>query len=263
MTNDDRDRVPTKTVDEFAGRYDDCAREYDDRYDPTEDANDSQNSTYVRLVRLVAHYADPNLPIVPYQKLLWSAPYRVVMESLSEDPVMADLIETHGKLTIEPADDMFRRMAASIINQQLSTASARAIRTRVFDHVEVTPEGMLAADPTELHELGLSESKVEYLKNVADAHQTRGYSVAYFEGMTDEEVIAELTEIKGVGTWTAKMALIFCLGREDVFPVEDLGIHRGMETAYGLTQRDAMIEKAAEWAPYRSYASRYLWRVVD
>lgn len=185
------------------------------------------------------------------------------MEPLSEDPIMAELIEAHGELTIEPADDMFRHMAISIINQQLSTASARAIRKRVFDHVEVTPGGVLAADPAELHKLGLSESKVDYLKNVADAHETRGYSVAYFKGMTDEEVIGELTEIRGVGTWTAKMALIFCLGREDVFPVEDLGIRRGMETAYGITDRDDMVEKAEEWVPYRSYASRYLWRVVD
>ncbi|AUX07836.1 DNA-3-methyladenine glycosylase II [Halalkaliarchaeum desulfuricum] len=185
------------------------------------------------------------------------------MQPLNEDSVMAELIEVHGDVTVEPAEDMFRRMTVSIINQQLSTASARAIRERVFDHVEVTPEGILTAEPEELHDLGLSESKVEYLKNVADAHVENGYSVAYFEGMTDEDVIAELTEIRGVGTWTAKMALIFCLGREDVFPVEDLGIRRGMETAYGITERDAMVQKAEEWAPYRSYASRYLWRAVD
>lgn len=185
------------------------------------------------------------------------------MDPLYEDPAMAALIEEHGEVTVEPAPDTFRRMTVSIINQQLSTASAAAIRERVFDRFEVTPESMLAADPDELRALGLSGSKVEYVKNVAAAFEEDGYSAAYFDGMTDEEVIAELTSIKGVGAWTAKMALIFCLGREDVFPVEDLGIRRGMETVYGIDERPAMVEKASEWAPYRSHASLYLWRSQD
>lgn len=185
------------------------------------------------------------------------------MDPLYEDPVMAELIEEHGEVTVEPADDMFRRMTVSIINQQLSTASASAIRERVFDRFEVTPEAILAADADELRALGLSGSKVEYVKNVASAFAGDGYSVAYFDGMTDEDVIEELTSIRGVGVWTAKMALIFCLGREDVFPVEDLGIRRGMEVAFGIDDRTAMVEKAGEWAPYRSYASLYLWRSQD
>ena len=185
------------------------------------------------------------------------------MDPLYDDPVMAELIEKHGQVTVEPAEDVFRRMAVSIINQQLSSESAAAIRDRVFDRFEVTPDAMLAADAEELRELGLSRQKIEYVRNVARAYADNGYSVAYFADMTDEEVVAELTDIKGVGVWTAKMALMFCLGREDVFPVEDLGIRRGMETAYGIEDRGAMVEKAAEWAPYRSYASRYLWRVHD
>lgn len=185
------------------------------------------------------------------------------MEPLYDDPVMAELIETHGQLTVEPADDMFRRMTVSIINQQLSSASARAIKERVFDRYEITPETILDADPGELRELGLSRSKVDYIKNTATAFSEDGYSVEYFDGMSDEEVIGELTEIKGIGVWTAKMALVFGLGREDVFPVEDLGIRGGMEVAYGITDRAAMVEKASEWAPYRSYASRYLWRCHD
>jgi len=185
------------------------------------------------------------------------------MDPLYDDPVMADLVERHGRLTVEPAEDMFRRMTVSIINQQLSSASAAAIRDRVFERFDVTPEALRSADEDELRELGLSRQKIEYVRNVASAFADDGYSVAYFEGMTDDEVVEELTDIKGVGVWTAKMALMFCLGREDVFPVEDLGIRRGMETAYGIEDRPAMVEKATEWAPYRSYASRYLWRVHD
>lgn len=190
-------------------------------------------------------------------------PTTTSMEPLYTDPVMAELIEEHGETTVEPSDDMFRRMVRSIINQQLSTASAAAIRERVFDRYDVTPDALVAADETVLRELGLSASKIEYIQNIARAYSDNGYSVEYFEGMSDEAVIAELTEIRGVGVWTAKMVLMFGLGREDVFPVEDLGIRRGMELAYGIEDQTAMVEKAAEWSPYRSYASRYLWEVVD
>ena len=81
--------------------------------------------------------------------------------------------------------------------------------------------------------------------------------------MSDEEVIDELTDIHGVGDWTAKMYMIFVLAREDVFPVEDLGIRKALENLYGLESRSEMREKAEEWKPYRSLASRYLWKSVD
>jgi DNA-3-methyladenine glycosylase II len=185
------------------------------------------------------------------------------MEPLRADPVMAALMDEHGPLSIEPAGDMFERLVHSIINQQLSSASAAAIRGRLHDLVEVTPDGLLAASDEALRETGLSRQKIEYIRNVAKTFEANGYSVEYFDGMSDEAVIDELTAIKGIGVWTSKMFLMFCLGREDVFPVEDLGIRRGMELLYDLEERDAMVEKASEWAPYRSYASRYVWRAYE
>ncbi|TVT89564.1 DNA-3-methyladenine glycosylase family protein, partial [Haloferax volcanii] len=105
-----------------------------------------------------------------------------------------------------------------------------------------------------------------YVRNVADAFRD-GLSAEWLREMDDGEVVAALTEIRGVGDWTAKMFLIFVLAREDVFPVEDLGIRRGMEHVFGFEQdavsRGEMRERAERWAPYRSYASRYLWRCVD
>lgn len=186
------------------------------------------------------------------------------MEPLRDDPTLAPIIEEHGELTIEPHPDPFRRLVVSIINQQLSTASAAAIRERVFDRFEVTPAAMLAADEAALRETGLSASKVEYVRNVAEAFEAQPLTPDYFDGVPDEEVVAELTEIRGVGVWTAKMYLLFCLAREDVFPVEDLGIRRGMQLLYGedLT-RPEMVETAEAWRPYRSYASRYLWRAYE
>ncbi|WP_058828270.1 DNA-3-methyladenine glycosylase [Haloferax sp. Q22] len=185
---------------------------------------------------------------------------------LRADPHLGDVVDEHGPLSLDPADDPFERLVVSIVNQQLSTTAAATIRDRLFDHVEITPEGILAADEDVLRDCGLSNQKVGYVRNVADAFQD-GLSAESLRAMDDDEVVAALTEIRGVGDWTAKMFLIFVLAREDVFPVEDLGIRRGMEHVFGF-ERDAvsrgeMRERAERWAPYRSYASRYLWRCVD
>nr|WP_303645266.1 DNA-3-methyladenine glycosylase 2 family protein [Salinirubrum litoreum] len=166
-------------------------------------------------------------------------------------------------MTVEPADDFFQRFVTSIVSQQVSTASARAIEERLFDAVEVTPEGVLAADESVLRDAGLSGQKVRYVRNVAEAFREHGYSQTYFAEMDDDAVVAELTEITGVGQWTAEMQLMFSLGRADVFPVGDLGIRKGMRELYGDISRDEMVDRSAAWAPYRSYASRYLWRLTD
>lgn len=185
------------------------------------------------------------------------------IDYLSRDPALSPVIAEHGRLDIGTADDIFTRLIVAIINQQLSSASADAIRARVFDQIEITPTGILQADPETLRDAGLSSQKIDYVRNVADAFQTKNYTRESFRELTDEEVINELTDIKGIGIWTGKIFLIFCLGREDVFPVEDLGIRRGMEQLYGDLDRDDMVRKAKDWQPYRSYASRYVWRAHD
>jgi DNA-3-methyladenine glycosylase II len=184
--------------------------------------------------------------------------------TLREDPDLAPLVEEYGPMTIEPAEDFYARFVVSILRQQVSMPSAAATRERLFDAVEVTPEAILAADPELLRDVGLSRAKTEYVKNVAEAFVKEGYSQAYFADMTDAEVLAELTSIKGVGEWTANMQLMFSLGRPDVFPVGDLGIRKGMRALFGedLT-RTEMVTVAERWAPFRSYASLYLWRADE
>nr|WP_245903015.1 DNA-3-methyladenine glycosylase 2 family protein [Salinigranum rubrum] len=177
--------------------------------------------------------------------------------------MFAALIDEHGELDIDPAPDLFERLVTSILRQQVSMASAAATRERLFDAVEMTPEGVLAADETTLKEAGLSRQKTRYVKNVAEAFLANDYSHETFAGMDDETVIDELTSITGVGTWTAEMQLMFALGRQDVFPVGDLGIRKGMRTLYGDLSREEMVEQAEAWRPYRSYASLYLWRVKE
>lgn len=183
---------------------------------------------------------------------------------LRSDPDLGPLVEAHGPLAVEPADDLFERVVVSVVSQQVSTDAATAIRERLFDAVTVTPAGVLAADPAVLREAGCSAAKARYLRNVARAFRGRGWDHAYFADLDDEIVVDELTAVTGVGTWTAKMFLVFCLGREDVFPVEDLGIRRGMERVVDPDlDRDGMVAHAERWRPYRSYAARYLWRAVD
>ena len=187
---------------------------------------------------------------------------------LERDPVMADLVERHGHIEHGPADDEFERLCTSIINQQLSTASAAAVRERVFALFdgEITPSTMLDAPRDELREAGLSRTKVDYMKNAAEAFIERDLTREGLAGHTDEEVIEELTRIKGVGEWTARMYLMFVLSREDVLPLGDLGVRNGIQQIYGNGEemtREEMRDVAAAWRPYRTYAVRYIWREYE
>ena len=185
-------------------------------------------------------------------------------EFLRADPDLGPVVEAHDELHLDPAEDVFERLVTSILRQQVSMASAAATRERLFDAVEVTPEGVLAADETTLKNAGLSRQKTRYVRNVAEAFRERGYERATFTDMSDEAVVDELTTITGVGEWTARMQLLFSLGREDVFPVGDLGVRKGMWALFGADMtRAEMVERAERWAPYRSYATVYLWRIEE
>lgn len=175
---------------------------------------------------------------------------------------MAPLVDTYDPY-IEREWGAYERLCVSIVNQQLSTASAAAVRGRVFDLLgEVTPEAVLAANETALREAGLSASKVEYLQNAARAFQERDYTREGLADHTDEEVVDLLTEIRGVGEWTADMYLLFVLERPDVLPLGDLAVRQGIENLYGNGDemtRAEMREVAEAWRPYRSVATRYIW----
>jgi DNA-3-methyladenine glycosylase II len=186
-------------------------------------------------------------------------------EVLRTDPVMASLIDRFGEITHSPADDEYRRLVVSIINQQLSSASAAAVRERVFTALEceITPGAVLEASTEELRSAGLSEAKVRYLRNTAEAFQDRDLTRTGLAGYSNDEVLAELTSITGIGEWTARMYLMFALGREDVLPLGDLGIRNGIDDLYGdgsEMSRTEMQSVAERWRPYRTYGCRYVWR---
>ena len=189
-----------------------------------------------------------------------------VAATLCEDPTMATLVDRHGPLDVAAADDEFARLCTSIVNQQLSTASAAAIHERFVGVLggDPTPDRVLPADEAALREAGLSGTKVEYLRNVAVAFHDdeRDFTREALAGVSDEVVVDRLTAIKGVGEWTARMYLIFALGREDVLPLGDLAVRKGIERVYNdgeSLSRTEMREIGEAWRPYRSYGTRYVW----
>jgi DNA-3-methyladenine glycosylase II len=193
---------------------------------------------------------------------------------IGADPVLAALIEAGGPLDPEERrrgrpEDAYGALLRSIVGQQLSTKAARTIYTRVcalFDDCVPSPAQLLAADPDALRGAGLSRAKVAYLRDLAEHVEDGRLELDRLDELEDEEIVAELTAVKGLGRWTAEMFLMFHLGRPDVLPVGDLGIRRAVERAYGLAQLPAApeLERIAEpWRPQRTLACLYLWRSLD
>lgn len=183
---------------------------------------------------------------------------------LRSDELLGPVVEQYGKLSLDPSDDLFERLVISVLRQQVSMASAAATRERLFEAVDVTHEGILAAEERILRDAGLSRQKARYVREIAETFDEHGHTKKSLTGHEDDEIVELLTGITGIGPWTARMQLLFTFGRPDVFPVGDLGVRKGMETLYGREMtRAEMVEAAERWAPYRSYASLYLWRVNE
>ena len=183
---------------------------------------------------------------------------------LRADPVLAPVVDRHDLAALSTDVDEFERLCVSIVNQQLSTASARAVRERAFAVLDgdVRPPTVLAADRDALLAAGLSRTKVDYFRNVAEAFERRDLTRDGLADASNDEVIETLTAIRGVGEWTANMYLMFVLGRPDVLPLGDLAVRRGIEGLYNggeSMERAAMREVAEAWRPYRSTGTRYVW----
>ena len=183
------------------------------------------------------------------------------------DPALARIIDLVGPPTLTLRGDGFTSLVYSIISQQISVRAAAAIRDRLIAlfpaETGLTPEGMIQLGPERLREGGLSHAKTRYLLDLATRVAAREVTIDGFPQLTDDEIIAELVKVKGIGRWTAEMYLIFCLGRPDVLPVDDLGFRAGVKRLYGLDRlptADESRQYGARWQPYRSLATWYLWR---
>jgi DNA-3-methyladenine glycosylase II len=184
-----------------------------------------------------------------------------------KDAVMGAIIRSRPKVFLVRRGEPFLTLARAIVGQQISVKAAQSVWDRVVACAgAVTPEGILLKKPTELRACGLSDRKTEYIVDLARRFAEGLVHPYRWDEMSDEEVIADLVQVRGIGRWTAEMFLIFNLLRPDVFPLDDLGLQKGIRVSYfkGRKVSLARMRKLGEsWRPWRSVATWYLWRSLD
>lgn len=181
------------------------------------------------------------------------------------DPRLHPLIERHGPAPFHPnpapVRPPFRTLVSSIVGQQLSGKAAQTIWRRIEARYPIEPQALYRADPADLWALGLSRAKAGYVKDLARFALEGG--LEGIETQPDEAIIAHLTQVRGIGVWSAQMFLMFGLGRPDVWPILDLGIRKGAQRLYGVTTKVELLELGERFRPYRSHAAWYLWRALE
>lgn len=185
------------------------------------------------------------------------------------DTVLADVIRQVGPFTLKPRRDYFRVLVGSIISQQISTAAARTIRTRLEDSLKpsrIRPEVCSGLTVEQLRSAGLSRQKAAYILDLALKCSDGTVQLSRISRLTDSEVIDQLTQVKGIGRWSAQMFLIFGLGRLDVFPHDDLGVRTAIRRLHGFEQlptKEQAVQIGQRWQPYASVGAWYCWRYLD
>ncbi len=185
------------------------------------------------------------------------------------DPVMRAAIDAVGPFTLRLERDRFAMLVRSIISQQISTSAARSIRRRLQELVG--SEGLNAAKLArvsldQLRSVGLSPQKASYVADLACKVNGGTVDLRQVGRLSDERIVEQLTQVRGIGRWTAQMFLIFSLGRLDVFPHDDLGVRVAIRNHYGLADlpdKQTALAIAAPWRPYATVASWYCWRTLD
>jgi DNA-3-methyladenine glycosylase II len=186
------------------------------------------------------------------------------------DPVLGELMRRHGACGLAEAqhEDPFRALVHAIIAQQLSSKAAATIESRVHALFRgpLTPRALSLVTDEALRAAGMSFQKIRYLRDLSVRVQDGSLNLKSLHELPDEHVVDALTQVKGIGRWTADMFLMFRLHRPDVLPVGDLGIVRAVQRAYGLRKApspDRLLRLGEPWRPYRSVACWYLWASLD
>jgi DNA-3-methyladenine glycosylase II len=194
-------------------------------------------------------------------------------EYLAEhDTVLRPIINSAGLASITPHKNYYQALVESIISQQLSVKAANTITRHFIElfsgNVFPKPEEILQKDSEQLHSSGLSRQKVAYIQDLALKVIDSTVQFDHLDTLTNEQIVIELTKVKGVGEWTVHMFLIFCMGRLDVLPVGDLGIKNGIKKLYGFEniptpEEIKHLADKKNWHPYESVASWYVWHSLD
>lgn len=184
------------------------------------------------------------------------------------DPKLHKLaLQFANKIKNNNSRDYFASLCESIISQQLSVKVGDVIYGRFVALLNnnVTPSQVLTHSVEELRSIGISQAKANYILDLAQKVHNKEVDLEQLKDKTEQEVIDELTKVKGIGQWTAEMFLMFTLGRDDVFSTGDLGLKRAIEKAYKIENpsKELLIEMSKKWSPYRTFASRILWNSLD
>ncbi len=186
------------------------------------------------------------------------------------DPKLGKVIAVHSVPELKPTTEFFRYLVESILSQQLSVKASDTIIARfkkMFGRKKFpTPKDILATPAEELRSVGISGMKVNFLKDLSAKILDKTLQFKRLSVLSDEEVISHLTQVKGIGPWTAEMFLMFALARPDVFSYGDLGLKNAMKKIYKLPDHPTLQQAeriSAKWKPYRTYAARYLWKSLD
>lgn len=184
------------------------------------------------------------------------------------DPVLAGLLEQIETIEITLQEDLFVSLASAIVGQQLSNRVAEVLWARLVSLAQepLSPKILLSMDDESLRTIGISYSKIKYLKALSCALVDGSLDLDRLHLLDDDQIIAQLTRVKGIGPWTAEMFLIFSLGRIDVFSAGDGGLQRAVKWLYQMDQTPGIEEMkriSSHWKPYRTIAALYLWRAID
>jgi DNA-3-methyladenine glycosylase II len=186
---------------------------------------------------------------------------------IRRDPVMARIIRSYPRIHLEPRGAPFHTLVRAIVGQQISVAAAQSVWNRFVLRVSmVSPEEVLKVSMKDLRSCGLSERKCEYISDLAQRFADGHVHVHRWPEMSDDEVVEDLVQVRGIGRWTAEMFLMFNLLRPDVFPLGDLGLQKGLRVAYHGGRKVSLktLQRRGEsLRPWRSVATWYLWRSLD
>ena len=194
----------------------------------------------------------------------------LALKYLSRDKDLKTLIDHFGVITLKRRRNYFKSLLRSIIHQQLSGKAARTIENRFLELYNgnryPTPEDVLKTPAEAIQNVGISRMKTEYIRGLAKIIDDGEIRLDKLTELSNDEVGNVLKEVKGIGQWTVDMFLIFSLNRPDVFPLNDLGIQKGLMLLLGRQKnlsRESMLSHSKKWKPYRTLASLYLWKIVD